>query len=105
MSSGFFERVYRLVSQVPAGRVTSYGAIAREAGGGAAAARSVGWALRALPIDRAERVPWWRVVSAKGEIRFAPNSPEAEAQRARLEAEGIRFETTGRIDLARFGWP
>lgn len=105
MSSGFFERVYRLVSEVPAGRVTSYGAIAREAGGGASAARSVGWALRALPADRVEPVPWWRVVNARGEISFGPGSPAADAQRARLEAEGVRFGAAGRIDLARFGWP
>ncbi|MCK4316986.1 MAG: MGMT family protein, partial [Anaerolineae bacterium] len=41
---GFFKRVYRLVRQVPPGKVTSYGAIARMLGH-PRAARTVGWAL------------------------------------------------------------
>jgi len=48
MTVGFFERVYRLVRQVPPGKVTSYGAIARMLGY-PHAARTVGWALHSLP--------------------------------------------------------
>ena len=44
---GFFEQVYRLVRQVPPGRVTSYGAIARLLDH-PRAARTVGWALHSL---------------------------------------------------------
>ena len=48
MATGFFERVYRLVRQVPPGKVTSYGAIARMLGY-PHGARTVGWALHSLP--------------------------------------------------------
>ncbi|MBU0704131.1 MAG: MGMT family protein, partial [Chloroflexi bacterium] len=60
---GFFQQVYRLVRQVPPGKVTSYGAIARMLGN-ARAARTVGWALHSLPPpvppSGGDDVPWQR---------------------------------------------
>ncbi|MGH7752384.1 MAG: MGMT family protein, partial [Gemmatimonadales bacterium] len=52
----YYGRVYRLVSTVPAGRVVTYGQVAR-ALGMARGARAVGYALRALPDP--ENIPWW----------------------------------------------
>ncbi|NOR33318.1 MAG: cysteine methyltransferase, partial [Bacteroidales bacterium] len=43
-NEGFFDRVYQVVSQIPYGRVTSYGAVARYLGS-TGAARMVGWAM------------------------------------------------------------
>lgn len=103
--AGFFERVYTWVEGVPRGRVTTYGAVARALSGGSGAARSVGWALHGLPADRVDRVPWWRVVNAQGRISTSCSIHSAEEQRARLEAEGVAFDASGRIDLERFGWP
>lgn len=94
----FFNRVYALVRQVPRGRVVTYGQIAR-ALGAPRAARTVGWAMRVCP----DQVPWHRVVNARGEISLRPSAGYHE-QKARLRAEGVRFDRRGRIDLRRYGW-
>jgi methylated-DNA-protein-cysteine methyltransferase-like protein len=99
--AGLHARIYSVVRRIPRGRVASYGQIARLAGL-ASHARLVGYAMAALPDD--SRVPWQRVVNARG--RVSPRrSPGPDAlQRALLEREGVRFDASGRIDLARFGW-
>lgn len=65
-------------------------------------ARQVGYALHAL--DDAGDVPWHRVVGADGRVKARGVSGPAELQRALLEREGVRFDASGRIDLARYGW-
>jgi methylated-DNA-protein-cysteine methyltransferase-like protein len=98
--AGFFERVYRLVAEVPLGRVATYGQIAALLGV-PHGARAVGWALRALPEARAGGVPWHRVVGAGG--RISPRAAGGHTlQRRRLRAEGVRFRA-GRVDLERHG--
>jgi methylated-DNA-protein-cysteine methyltransferase-like protein len=94
----FFPRVYAIVRKIPHGKVATYGQIAR-ALGAPGAARTVGWAMRACPPN----VPWHRVVNARGEISLRPTTGYPE-QRARLQAEGIRFNSAGKIDLLKYGW-
>ncbi len=96
-----WERVYRVVRRIPAGRVASYGQIAALAGM-PRAARQVGYALHALTAD--SDVPWHRVVNAAGRISVRGDSAIPGLQRARLEAEGIGFDAGGRIDWERVGW-
>jgi methylated-DNA-protein-cysteine methyltransferase-like protein len=98
---GFFEQVYRLVRQVPPGKVTSYGAIARMLGH-PHAARTVGWALHSLP--EGSDVPWQRVINSQGRISTSCREHGADLQRALLEAEGIEFDERGYVDWDRFGW-
>ena len=98
---GFFERVYQLVRQVPPGRVTSYGAIARMLGH-PRAARTVGWALHSLP--EGSDVPWHRVINSQGRISTSCREHSADLQRALLEAEGVEFDAHGYVDWDRFGW-
>jgi methylated-DNA-protein-cysteine methyltransferase-like protein len=81
---GFHARVHALVRTVPAGRVTTYGDVARALGHGNAA-RHVGFAMAALP--RGSDVPWWRVVAAGGRLTLASASSQREQAR-RLAAEG-----------------
>ncbi|HEY8428708.1 MAG TPA: MGMT family protein [Sandaracinaceae bacterium] len=64
---------------------------------GADRSAGVGWALASAPPG----LPWHRVVNARGGIS-AHRSPHV--QRARLEAEGVRFGADGRLDLAVYGW-
>ena len=45
------------------------------------------------------RLPWHRVVNARGEISFPPGSRPYRLQREKLEQEGVRFRN-GRVDLA-----
>jgi methylated-DNA-protein-cysteine methyltransferase-like protein len=97
-SNSIFARVYAIVRRVPRGRVVTYGQVAR-ALGAPGAARTVGWAMHVSP----ESVPWHRVVNARGEISLRPTTGYHE-QRARLKAEGVRFNRAGRIDLEKYGW-
>jgi methylated-DNA-protein-cysteine methyltransferase-like protein len=97
---GFFARVYALVREIPPGCVWTYGEVAR-ALGVARGARAVGWALRGLSGRRAVRVPWHRVVGQGGRISLRDGSGVAE-QRARLLAEGVRFDAE-RVDLLHHG--
>ena len=97
----FYDRVYAFVEQVPAGRVVTYGQVALELGS-PAAARAVGYALHFLPPNSG--VPWWRVVNVRGAISLKGRGPEADIQRQLLEADGVTFDTTGRMDLHRYRW-
>ena len=92
----FFEQVYQIVSQIPSGRVVSYGQIASLLGN-PRAARQVGWALRCCP----DALPWQRVVMADGSITGGAYS---ELRRALLEKEGVRFLPDGRVDMAQCRW-
>jgi methylated-DNA-protein-cysteine methyltransferase-like protein len=102
----FDHHVWDVVRQIPAGRVASYGQIARlvplPEGVDAQSylafgPRWVGSAMARCPGD----IPWQRIINAKGEISPRPG---AEQQRRLLEAEGVVFDARGRVDLARFGW-
>jgi methylated-DNA-protein-cysteine methyltransferase-like protein len=96
---GLHSRIHRVVLRIPRGCVATYGQIARLAGL-ARQARLVGYAMHALPAGT--RVPWQRVVNARGEISLPGAS--AARQRKLLEAEGVRFDARGRIDLDSFLW-
>jgi methylated-DNA-protein-cysteine methyltransferase-like protein len=81
--------------------VATYGQIAELAGLGRQP-RVVGYALAALPEE--SRVPWQRVINAKGEISPRAEPGWVEYQRALLEEEGIEFDANGRLSLARYRW-
>jgi methylated-DNA-protein-cysteine methyltransferase-like protein len=98
----FYTAVYRLVAQIPAGKVTTYGQIARWLGH-PSAARAVGYALHALPTG--SDIPWQRVINAAGRVSSRCDRHYEGIQRALLEAEGVRFDSYGSVDLQRFGWP
>src|SRR6185503_19694536 len=93
-----FARVWAIVARVPRGRVVTSGEIARLIDNRLSPV-GVGWAIRAA-ADGA--IPWHRVVNARGGISTDGEHPGL--QRALLEAEGIRFDAEGCVDLARVGW-
>ena len=94
-----YSRIYALVRQIPRGRVTTYGRIARQVG---CTARTVGFAMAALPAGH--DVPWQRVINSRGEVSPRRNGDGDLVQRLALEAEGVPFDSRGRIDLVRYGW-
>jgi len=96
-----YDMIYAMVSRIPAGRVATYGQIARLIGR-PRGARQVGYALAAL--DNNTRVPWHRVINAKGEISPRSGNEHDDYQRVLLEDEGIEFDAHGRIDLSRYLW-
>lgn len=100
-SSRRWDRFYRIVARVPPGRVATYGQIAALAGL-PGSARQVGYALHAL--QQGSSVPWHRVINARGEVSERSEPGWEALQRSLLEAEGVRFDGRGRVDLERFRW-
>jgi len=85
--SDFFERVWQVVLEIPAGRVTSYGAVAK-ALGAAKSSRMVGYAMNAshtAPVD----VPAHRVVNRKGILTGKHHFSNPDEMQNKLEAEGV----------------
>lgn len=85
----YVEAVLTLVEQVPAGRVTTYGALARAVGTGGP--RQVG---RVMALH-GDAVPWWRVVHADGSPATCHGGTAVE----RLGEEGVPLTGRGRVDL------
>lgn len=83
---GFFERVYAVVRQIPYGRVTSYGAIARYLGTGGSA-RMVGWAMN--NAHNMDDIPAHRVVNRNGVLTGKHHFPGTTLMQQLLENEGI----------------
>ena len=94
----FFERVHRIVEQIPYGRVTTYGAIARTLGV-KSGARMVGWALnKSIPNLPAHRVVN-RLGQLSGRVHFG-----GDVMRERLEQEGVTFKEDHAVDLDLHFW-
>ncbi len=83
----FFERVYALVRQIPEGRITTYGAIARHLGS-VGSSRMVGWAMNAAH-SAALPVPAHRVVNRNGLLTGKFHFGHADLMQQLLENEGI----------------
>lgn len=91
----FGERVVRLALSIPAGRVTTYGRIARAAGGGAMAAQSITTILGKAWERGEKNIPWHRIVYADGRVWL-----DVKHRRERLhlyQREKIPIDKKGRI--------
>ena len=93
-----WDPVYKLVQQIPRGRVTTYGTLAKvlHLRGGA---RTAGRALAATPSGKG--IPWHRVVGEGGKLLIP--EPYASLQRKLLESEGVRI-IESRVNYAKHGW-
>lgn len=85
--SSFFDRVYDVVRQVPYGKVTSYGAIAKYLGSGKSA-RMVGWAMNASHNTEVS-VPAHRVVNRNGMLTGKHHFGGPGIMKQLLKNEGI----------------
>ena len=101
MAIPFYEAVYRLVREIPEGRLMTYGQVATILGA-PRAARAVGYALRMS--GRRDDVPWQRVINAKGQISLGGDIHRPDLQRTLLEEEGIVFDENDVCDLKRYRW-
>jgi methylated-DNA-protein-cysteine methyltransferase-like protein len=96
------EAICAVISRIPKGWVATYGQVAAMAGM-SRRARLVGRILQHL--DAKTKIPWHRVVNAKGEVSFALSRNGGDIlQRRLLEKEGIEFDDKGRLDLERCRW-
>lgn len=100
--SDFFLRVYEVVRQIPPGRVTSYGAIARYLGTGGSA-RMVGWAMNAAH-SQSEFVPAHRVVNRNGLLTGKHHFDTPDAMRELLENEGITVDGEKIVNFDEHFW-
>ncbi len=92
----FQKRVYDALCKIPAGKVATYGSLARRIGCGSA--QAVGQALRRNPF--APEVPCHRVVAADGSpggFDGARAGAKIRKKLTLLEREGVRFDTQGRV--------
>ena len=91
----FSERVVKLALTVPIGKVTTYGALARAAGGGGMAAQSITSVLSKAYNNGETRIPFHRIVYSNGTIW---TSSHYHAKRIALyKKEGIKVDTDNRI--------
>jgi methylated-DNA-protein-cysteine methyltransferase-like protein len=100
--SDFFNRVYEVAKQIPVGRVTSYGAIAKYLGT-AGSARMVGWAMNVCH-SHSEFVPAHRVVNRNGLLSGKHHFDTSNAMQELLEAEGLKLEGDQIVDFQEKFW-
>ncbi|GAB1256585.1 MGMT family protein [Aurantivibrio plasticivorans] len=93
------ERIFQVISQIPEGRVATYGQVA-ELAGIPRAARLVGSTLKKLP--KGSKLPWFRVINAAGKISL-PMNGNGRIQKSRLESEDVVL-INNTVNLKLFGW-
>ncbi len=96
------EAICAVIRRIPLGWVATYGQVAAMAGL-PRRARLVGRVLQHL--DPATKIPWHRVVNAKGEVSYSLSRNGGDVlQRRLLEKEGLEFDDNNRLDLERCRW-
>jgi len=97
----FFERVYEIARQIPEGKVTSYGAIAK-ALGATRSARMVGWAMNAS--HNREDIPAHRVVNRNGLLSGKHHFDGTNLMQQLLESEGVQVVDNQIVDFEKHFW-
>ncbi len=100
-NQGFFERVYEVARQIPYGRVTSYGAIAKYLGT-AGSARMVGWAMNGSHTKA--DVPAHRVVNRVGLLTGKHHFGGSNLMQQLLENEGIDIRDNQVVEFEKLFW-
>lgn len=101
-NEGFFERVYEVVKQIPAGRVSTYGAIAGYLGA-PGAARMVGWAMNQCH-SHADYIPAHRVVNRIGLLTGKHHFQGSMLMQELLENEGARIAHNRVLNFRELFW-
>lgn len=99
-ASSLREEIWQIIFAIPSGKVATYGQIAKMAGF-PNHARFVGTTLKNLPKDT--KLPWFRVVNAKGELSFAVGSEGFKRQKVLLENEKVIFKGN-KFSLNLYQW-
>lgn len=101
--NSFFEDVWEVASQIPRGRVTSYGAIAAYLGA-RSSARMVGWAMNGSHARAGFPVPAHRVVNRVGLLTGRGHFSPPEKMQQLLEQEGVQVEDHQVVDFQKVFW-
>ncbi len=102
MEDSFYDKVYKVVRQIPKGRVSTYGAIAKYLGTGLSS-RMVGWALSSCHRENPP-VPAQRVVNRIGLLTGRHHFPTPTLMEELLESEGIRIIDNQVQDFGKVFW-
>ncbi|WP_010098623.1 MGMT family protein [Ornithinibacillus scapharcae] len=98
--TSFTQTIIEIIKQIPAGKVMTYGQIAKLAG----SPRGARQVVRILhSMSKKYQLPWHRVVNAKGQIAIKDEATHQE-QVLNLEAEGIEIGMHDTIDLKAYQW-
>lgn len=98
----FFEMVYQVARQIPKGRVTSYGAIAKCVGT-KLSARMVGWAMNSAGKVR-PKVPAHRVVNRNGILSGKHHFDDPDQMERLLKKEGVKVKDDTVVDFEKVFW-
>jgi methylated-DNA-protein-cysteine methyltransferase-like protein len=98
----FFSKVYQVVTLIPYGRVTSYGAIAGYLGS-RGSARMVGWAMNASHKSTVA-IPAHRVVNRNGLLTGKSHFDGTDVMRQLLESEGIILQGDQIVNFKEVFW-
>jgi len=109
--NNFNEQVYKIVKQIPRGRVASYGQIAALLGS-PRSARAVGWAMHqmdSLPAKEFKQYAWWRVINSQGFISTTCKEHTYELQKKLLVKDGVEVNWHDKkqmyyIDMGKYLW-
>ena len=102
MKSDLYDRIYDIVKKIPAGRVTSYGAIARSLGT-KSGARMVGWAMNASHNSK-EWIPAHRVVNRNGMLSGKHHFEGSTVMEDLLKSEGVEVIEDHIVDFRKHFW-
>jgi methylated-DNA-protein-cysteine methyltransferase related protein len=102
MEESFFNKVYEVTKQIPFGKVTTYGAIAKYIGS-PQSARMVGWALNKCSSHQ-EFVPAHRVVNRNGLLTGKFHFPGFNTMKELLESEGIAIKNNQITNFSSLFW-
>ncbi|MCB0376484.1 MAG: MGMT family protein [Sinomicrobium sp.] len=100
-NQGFFHKVYEVARQIPYGRVTSYGAIARYLGT-SGSARMVGWAMNGA--GNMDDIPAHRVVNRNGVLTGKHHFQGTNLMQQLLESEGIKVIDNQITEFEKHFW-
>lgn len=97
----FFDKVHDLARQIPYGRVSTYGAIAKHLGM-ARSSRMVGWAMNAS--HNLDDIPAHRVVNRVGLLSGKHHFDGTNLMQQLLESEGIKVKNNQIVDFEKYFW-
>lgn len=92
--------IVQTISNIPKGKVLTYGAVAAIAGS-PRAARQVSWLLKTQ--TEKHNLPWHRVINSKGMISIKEFHGYS-MQKHLLESEGVVFDKYDKVDLKLYLW-
>ncbi|KHD26654.1 MGMT family protein [Vibrio caribbeanicus] len=95
----FLMQIFAVIHQIPCGKVTTYGEVAKLAGY-PGYARHVGKALNKLPTG--SKLPWHRVINSQGRISL--KGEDLVRQRNALIEDGVDVTNDGKVSLKVYRW-